>query len=338
MYNSTLLNTTSYALCTFDWEAVEARWFAAGLVTSLASFVGNIVLIVVVCRTRTMRTCTDYLVVSMAVSDIFIPSLSFSFHMAFLSDKFAGNLSQTTGTVLCKLISFFYEVSYEVSMLSLTVFTVYRFYAVVFPMRARVQNRRTCIILLLFTWVLAIALSSITLFFYKFSLKYQFCFMDLSRHHLRILDTIHISFFFFVPLLVMLVMYPVIIVKLRRQQIPGNANRSKTVIRRRNQNFRLTTMFITITVAFILCWGMIRVMYQTYLVSLVTDWCTFLKVYSVVVIFPTVFHAVNPVIYFSFCPSYRRGIKQLLSCCCRCTHVYHAAGGDQIVLGNIPQA
>ena len=133
-------------------------------------------------------------------------------------------------------------------------------------------------------------------------------------------------------------MYPVIIVKLRRQQIPGNANRSKTVIRRRNQNFRLTTMFITITVAFILCWGMIRVMYLTYLVSLVTDWCTFLKVYSVVVIFPTVFHAVNPVIYFSFCSSYRRGIKQLLPCCCRCTHVYHAAGVDQIVLGNIPQA
>ena len=223
------------------------------------------------------------------------------------------------------------------SILSLIVIAFYRFYAVAFPMRARVQSRRTCIILLFLTWALPIALCSPELFFLNFNLKYQFCYMDLSLHHWRIRNIIRISFFFFVPLLVMLVLYPVIIFKLRRQKIPGNAKPSQAVIRRKKQNFRLTAMFITTTVAFMLCWGMVQVMYLNVFFLLVINRCTFLKVITVVVIFPTVFHAINPLIYFIFCPSYRQGIKQLLSRCFRHAYEQHAPGGDQIELANIPQ-
>ena len=75
-----------------------------------------------------------------------------------------------------------------------------------------------------------------------------------------------------------------------------------------------------------------------YSFSLLTDWCTFDRVYNVVVILPVVFHAVNPMIYFIFCSSYRQEIKQLLCCCPRCTHVHHAPGGDQLIeLVDIPQ-
>ena len=254
MNNSTLLNTTStYAGCAINWETVRVAWFAIGLVTSLASFVGNIVLIVVVYRTRTMRTSTDYFVVNMAASDIFLPFSHLVGDIVFKRYD-ASYLSQTTGTVLCKFFDLYRHVSYGVSLLSLIITSVYRFYAVAFPTRARVQSRRTCIILLLLTWVVPIAMSSPALIFVNFSLNDQYCYTDLSIHHLRIWDTISIiSFSFLLPLLVMLVLYPVILVKLRRQMIPGNAICSQAVIRRRKQNYRLTTMFITITAAFIVC-------------------------------------------------------------------------------------
>ena len=337
MKNSTLLNTTSsFTECTINLETVLAAWFATDLVTSLASFVGNILLIVVAYRARTRKTSTDYFIVSMAASDMFLPS----FHLVddiVLRRIDAVYISQTTGTVICKFGYFFTNISYGVSILSLIVIAVYRFYAVAFPMRARVQSRRTCIILLLLTWIFPIAMSSPWLFLTHFNSKSHLCFFELSTHHLRLLNVIDISLFFFVPLLVMLVLYPVILVKLRRQRIPRNAICSQAVERRRKQNFRLTTMFITITVAFTLCWGTDRVFLLIDMFLIVTDWCTFDKVYNAVAMFPIVFHAINHVIYFVFCSSYRQGLKQLLYCnCCR-SHKRHAPGNEQIELGNIPE-
>ena len=335
MNNSTLENTTTtYTGCTVNRETVRAAWFYTDLVTSLMSFVGNILLIVVVYRTRTIRTSTDYFVVSMASSDIFLPVLNCLFDIIF---HFSGYVSQMTGLVLCKLIFFFVDVSYGVSILSLTVITVYRFYAVAFPMRARVHSRRTCIMLLLFTWVLALAMSSPWLFLVSFSLNSERCYTEISTHYSRLWNTMYFSFFFLLPLLVMLLLYPMIIVRLRRQKIPGSANCSQAAITRRKQNFRVTTMFITLTVAFVVCWGSFIIMYLIFLFSLVRDRCTFDQVYSIVRTFPVVFHAINPMIYFIFCSSYRQGIKQLLSCCCRRTHVHQAPGGNQIELGDIPQ-
>ena len=265
MNYSTLLNTTStYAGCTINWETVRVTWFATDFLTSLASFVGNILLITVVYRT-TIRTSADYFVVNIAASDMFLPLYYFVGDIV-LKRKDSGYLSQTIGTVLCKFFYFFSNISYGVSINPITVITVYRFYAVVFPMRARVQSRRTCIIFLLLTWVLPIAVSSPSPFWFNFNLENQ------------------------------------------------NTNCSQGVVRRRRKrNFRLTTMFISVTVAFILCWGVNRVMYLFSLFSLVTDWCTFFKVNCVVAIFPRlVFHSINPVVYFIFCSSYRQGMKQLL--------------------------
>ena len=150
----------------------------------------------------------------MAASDTFLPLMPF-FNTVLFFRKDAGYVSQTTGTVQCKLFFFFPDVSYGVSILSLIVITGHRYYAVVFPMRARVQSRRTCIILLLLTRVLPIAMSSPTLIFFNFNLNYHSCYMILSTHHIRIWHTIRTSCLFFVPLLVMLVLYPVIIVMLR---------------------------------------------------------------------------------------------------------------------------
>ena len=129
-----------------------------------------------------------------------------------------------------------------------------------------------------------------------------------------------------------------IVVNLRRQKIPGNANYSQAAVTRRKQNFRLTALFITITVAFMLCWGINQVIYIISLFSPATNCTIFYKVSNIVSVFPMVFHAINPVIYFIFCSSYRQGIKQLFFCCCCHTHVHHAPGGDQLELNNIPQA
>ena len=89
--------------------------------------------------------------------------------------------------------AFFSEVSYEVSILSLIVISGHRFYEVASSMQARVQSRRTCIILLILTWVFSIAMSSPWLVFLNFDLKYQNCFSELSTLHSRMGHSIFIT-------------------------------------------------------------------------------------------------------------------------------------------------
>ena len=255
MNNSTLPNHSSFVGCSINLKTVYATWLNTVLVRCIAAFVGNVLLIVVIHRTAALRTTTNLFVANMTASNAFLQAVN-GLNDILINRKGPANLSHTTGAILCKFFGFFINVSYGVSMLSLVVITVYRFYAVLFPMRARVHNTRICIVLIFLIWVLPMTICSPSLLFYHVVLEYRhFCYMEQSTRHLRIWHTIRISLFFFLPLLVMLVLYPVIIVKLRRQKIPGNANCSQAVIRRRKHNFRLTTMCITITVAFTLCWG-----------------------------------------------------------------------------------
>ena len=82
---------------------------------------------------------------------------------------------------------------------------------------------------------------------------------------------------------------------------------------------------------------MVKVMVFSSVLSLLKNWYPFYKILIIAIFSPMVFHAISPVICFLFCSSYRQGIKQLLSCCCRHTQVQHAPGGDQIQLSHIQQ-
>ena len=88
---------------------------------SVASFVGNILIVLTVYKTKKLRTTTNLFIVDMAASDIILPALDSFLHLR------DGNrhLTQTLGTVLCKLLAFLVNNSYGVSMSNLVVITVY---------------------------------------------------------------------------------------------------------------------------------------------------------------------------------------------------------------------
>ena len=147
-YNSTLSNTTNSWCSSADWETVVKVWSYTSIATSVSAFAGNVLVIWVVYKAVMLRTTSNYFIVNMAISDMFLPAVNL-FIVIFFDRKKPGNLSGPVGTVLCKFLSFFFYLSYGASMFRLVVVTVGRFYAVVFPMRARVQNRRTRVMLLI---------------------------------------------------------------------------------------------------------------------------------------------------------------------------------------------
>ena len=311
--NITQANTSG---CKFPRDVVFSYWFYSTIVGSVASVIGNCLIILTIYKTKTLRTTTNIFIVNMAVSDVFQPA----FHMlyfALFDREDAPVLTQALGTALCKLLAFFINTSYGVSMSSLVVITVDRFYAVVFPMRARLESRSTRALLLVCTWLLPIAVHSQPLYYSTYNSQRGKCSLNMRGSRRLIWDVTFLVPFVALPFLLMLVLYPVIIVKLVRQKVPGNLSSTSQLIRRRKRNIRLTKMFITITVALLLTYGNFQIAYVIYFHSRVSNQCALRNFYSIIYPLPVIFHAINPVLYFLFCPCYRHAIKQIFSCCCR---------------------
>ena len=117
------------------------------------------------------------------------------------------------------------------------------------------------------------------------------------------------------PLILMLVLYPIIIVKLRKK-----TNRSKSCLRleQHEKNIRLTKMFLTLIILYFLTWCTYKVAGFVAVYTKNTDKVAMRKLRCVVSALPSIFHAINPVIFFLFCPSFRKELRQIFSYCCCC--------------------
>ena len=312
MLNNETLPNTSSSNCGIDSVVLANYYFYTQILCGATSLVGNILVIMVVYHNRRLRTTPNYFIVNMALSDTFVPMLMMIRIISYL-DLY--KIPMTTVTFFCKLGYFWMFCSYETSMFSLVIITIHRFSAVVFPMRARQELVvRTRAWLIACTWLVpAVVSSPCFIIFYFDGLECKRCW---SKDKFAVYITFVMSVFSVVPVLIMFVLYPVIIFKLVRQKFPGNENSSIDALRRQ-QNIRLTKMFVTIISVLIFTYSSFYVMNLIELYSNPNRGCTLTIIQYVLEPFPAIYHAVNPMICFLFCSSYRQEIKHILSCFCR---------------------
>ena len=152
--------THPYRGCNIDYDTLYGIYLYTLIVASICSFVGNLLVILTVYKNKNLQTSTNYFIVSMSVSDILFP-LFMLIDFLFYSSRSFSKLSKLVGSLLCKSLLFIRDVSYEVSMLTLVAITTYRFSAVMFPMRARVQTKRKRLLVLLLTWMIPMRPSAV---------------------------------------------------------------------------------------------------------------------------------------------------------------------------------
>ena len=134
-------------LCVITEDSLEVKVCKILAYALLLAFslLGNVSIVMVVCRDRNMRTTTNFLIVNMAVSDLLVPV--FAMPRACV-EIFNGNLRWLIGGVLgetlCKLTSFLQDISTAVSVQSLVAISVDRFYAVWFPLKAASTKNEMC--------------------------------------------------------------------------------------------------------------------------------------------------------------------------------------------------
>ena len=219
------------------WETVA---YSLILVVSL---VGNFLVVLIVYKTPTLRKPINMLIANMAMSDLFYPIFLIPVRLTGLH---VGSwlIGGTLGQALCKIHAFLADISSLVSIQSLVLITVDRYAAVVVPLRSPLISRKVCRCLIVDTWILAAAFH--LPYFFTFNLveyqeeklcvnQWEVIFGEKSSVGIYLLSAFIL--FFYIPFVVLMILYSIILIKLKKQAHSGEQSASAEKQRaKRNRN------------------------------------------------------------------------------------------------------
>ena len=288
----------------------------------IVSLVANSLIVMIVYKTPNLRKPINYFIANMASSDLLFPIFRVPWRMFYLHTKDSFLVGGQLGQALCKLVPFFGNVSFLVSIQNLILIAVDRFGAVVFPLRSPLIRSKLCPFFILATWIVAVAVSSPRLFANELveSPEGTWC---VSRWKKAFGESssptsfqlAYYSLFTYIPVLLLVILYSIIVIKLKTQALPGEQSaNSQQQRKRRNRN--VLQMSIAVLSVFVFCWlpysiNFLIILYQ----DTSTHFSCSFRIYDAVTFFMrTSYCAINPVICFMFSSNYRKALKRLIKC------------------------
>lgn len=286
----------------------------------LLSLTGNVLVILIVYKTRSMQTTVNFLIVNMAFSDILqssvaIPNRILNIVIADGTDRWF--VEGKIGEIFCKLVPFLLDISVGVSILSLVLIAFDRFFGVVYPMRASAISKRIHSCNLALTWVISMGFHSPYFFTFRLINEKGITLCIYSWKPIQESEEIYflvtsVCLFIF-PLLLLILLYSIILIRLRRQKTPGNESfRNQKRIAKRNRNVLRMVMAVVIT--FAICWLPLNTLgyVSRYMwiknISTLCELRTYIE-WAFFIAYSNAF--LTPSLYFLFSENYRHGLKQI---------------------------
>ena len=288
----------------------------------VVSLIGNLLIVLIVYKTPTLRKPINMLIANMAMSDLLFPIFTFPVRLAYFHGGGRWLIGGNLGQALCKLHVFGAYISSLVSVQSLVLITVDRFGAVVVPLRSPLITSKQCPFFIVATWIIAMAVHSPYLAVSKLveypggmrctSQWRETLGANANRNFVLVVAIV----FFYTPFVLLAILYSVILIKLKRQAHPGEP--SANAEEQRTRRIRsVLKMAIAIVVAFFIC---LIPMFSNVMISVLsapisTISCSF-YLYNVIAIFTSLANcAINPIICLIFSSNYRQALKRLANCC-----------------------
>ena len=319
------MNGTQTSSC-FNHEAIRIGISFYYCLIFVVALIENIIIGIIVYRTRSMRKPINFFIVNMAMSDVLFPIFCFPSTVTNVYFNY-WLLGGPVGQALCKLNCFLADVSVFVSIQSLVLIAVDRFGAVVFPLRSPLISSKHCWFFILATWIIAVAAKipdamTYELVEYQEGLvcvqKWNEVFGESLSHRNYMVSMLII--FGYVPMVLIAMLYMIVVIKLKSQNIPseGSANGREQQSRRQKNVLKMS---IAIVVTFIVCWLPTTIWWFFVLYppdSTMTESCGF-QYFALIASRLAHFNsAINPCISFIFSGNYRQGLKNLSRCCFVC--------------------
>ncbi|XP_028519724.1 neuropeptide receptor 22-like isoform X3 [Exaiptasia diaphana] len=299
-------NTTTVSVPTRNVQEYKIVLYCILLVWSL---VGNILVVAVIVYNKNLRTCFNYLVLNMTISDLLCPLVSLPIRIFDEVETWPGG---SIGDGLCKFVYFLTDISPTVSIFTLVIVAFERFTAIVYSKRVRINRKRTSILIVL-TWILAMAIFSPYL--YGFKEINSDCKLVLEVKDIKLFYNIVIVAVFTIPFVSIIILYTAMIFKIRQaSKNITNMLDSRQARSRHRRNKNIFCLSLIIVASFAVFWGpffgvlfVISIVWQFNVPNNVdTD-----KIVFIVDVLGLFNSCINPCIYFSFQKQYRLGLRRI---------------------------
>ncbi|XP_078344597.1 substance-P receptor-like [Oculina patagonica] len=298
------------------------KTFAYSLIL-IFSLLGNLAVIVVVSKNERMWTTTNFLIANMAASDLLISGFAVPRELA---EVFTGArrwlIDGLVGLILCKLVYFFQDISTAVSIQSLVVIAIDRYRGICYPFRPPLITSKVRKVLIAVIWIVAMGLHGT--YFYTvrvvralnnksyctFSWAPKFDERKTQEHYFVFISI----FLIFLPLCVILTLYTLIILELKKRNvIEGGVSELRR--QRQREDMAVVKKILAIVFLFVLCITPITIMaLLLYFVWDLSLPCGMEKLFLTAKYMFYSNAALNPCVYFILNKKYRCGLKDLAKC------------------------
>ncbi|XP_044175545.1 tachykinin-like peptides receptor 86C isoform X2 [Acropora millepora] len=287
--------------------------YAASIVFGLA---GNSIAIYFSVTKKAGNRITNMLILNMAIADLLVTIFTMPVNLLLLHVRRRW-IGGTFGEISCKIVYFSGQVSVPASISIVMVVSIDRFFAVVYPMKAR-AFRLKIKTMTLAAWLCSAAYAIPFLIYFGIQERdgIYCCLLRFpplnNMNSFQIYYLMTFVFFYCAPLLILMVLYTLMSRKLWKRRIPGNVTEERHKSSEQEKR-RVIIALISITVVFAVFWFPAHVMhYITFFRR--TD--VYPKVpMEIECLFYWIGHfnsCVNPCLYVLLSRCYRRYMLQIL--------------------------
>ena len=296
-----------------QFDQLADYWLNTLIICSIISVLANSAVIALVLSYKKLRTIPNFFIVNMCASDLLVPIFFLSRYLIF----FRYNV---VSLFFCKFVAFFLLVSMAVSVQSLLVISVHRFYAVVLPIQARIKKKTSkCTLMIAFIWLFSIAISVPEIIYrnlYSVNSFGKLCLYSLDHQDWIVYHLFLVLALVAVPFVTMSVLYTAIVATLYKLKKQFRNLQTVNIEIRRKRNLRLTRFLIAAVFNFFVFYGVYWIVLILNFGQKTIDYTSCnLIVYYAVTTFPAIYSTINPIMYFAFWKNYRRAFVCTLNAC-----------------------
>ncbi|CAI9725885.1 neuropeptide FF receptor 2-like [Octopus vulgaris] len=234
------------------------------------------------------------------------------------------------GDLVCKVNTFIQVIAVTLSVLSLTTISADRFMAIVFPLRSRMSSTKASIVISMI-WFISISVAAPQLI-----VRHQSEFTWADRHEIycdevwptvyintkcetdqpvrKIYYIIFILVLYFIPILVMIVAYSIIVLTLMKRKAPGVAILSTTLAQEKSKR-KVIKMLIVVLIVFILCWSPQQILLLWGLFRSKKQFPAYIETVRFVALYVAYLNSsLNPILYCGFNENFRKGFIDAFRC------------------------
>ncbi|XP_072179172.1 galanin receptor type 2-like [Diadema setosum] len=301
--------TISYSF-EWSWKHVSWPWWQIlQLIFAMVGVIGNLLVILVLFRWRRRRCSTDTLIAGLAVADL-MTSIFVIPH-----DEIDTLPNTPLGQLYCRVVhsSVLMWTSICASIFTLTTIAIERLMAIRYPFTyQRLFTAHRSTIALGFIWVLAFVVNTYSL--YITYIKEGACIVQFpSPTFQKVVGVALFLIEYVVPVIVMVFAHILTIrsLRVRTQNLTSGTEQQKHALKLLTARRRVIRLLLIVIVTFVICWTPDQLGFLAFNVGLVHYTHLYSPLYRVFVVLAFANSCVNPIIYASRNPNFRRAVKDL---------------------------